>query len=148
MRIKLAIFLIWIFSYAYATDQTNIGNWTQNLLIETLSASYKDTPEEIRTVQKNYLPYAWGPMHQFLLDKRVEINEKMLILHPKALTTPQIIESNNCELTPCWQVIQSFNIPELSLNIDLSLQVIPGNIAKASDSPFVVQSLSMILRYY
>lgn len=147
MRIKLALFLIWIFSYTYA-DQTNIGAWTQNLLIETLSASYKDTPSEIRAVQKNYLPYAWGPMHQFLLDKRVEINEKMLTLHPKALTAPQITESNDCELSSCWQVIQSFNIPELSLNIDLSLQVIPGNIVKGSDSPFVVQSLSMILRYY
>ncbi|ARB91165.1 hypothetical protein [Legionella longbeachae] len=148
MRIKRALFLVWFFSYAYATDQTNIGDWTQNLLIETLSASYKDTPSEINAVQKNYLPYAWGPMHQFLLDKRIEINEKMLTLHPKALTTPQIMKNNDCEIAPCWQVIQSFNIPELSLNIDLSLQVIPGNIVKDSDSPFLVQSLSMSIRYY
>ncbi|KTD11027.1 hypothetical protein Lgra_1993 [Legionella gratiana] len=148
MRIKLALFLFWMFSYADAADQTNIGAWTQNLLIETLSASYKDTPSEIMAVQKNYLPYAWGPMHQFFLDKRVEINEKMLTLHPEPLTSPQIIENNDCESSPCWRVIQSFNIPELSLNIDLSLQVIPGKIVKGSDSPYVVQSLSMILRHY
>lgn len=58
------------------------------------------------------------------------------------------MKSNDCEIAPCWQVIQSFNIPELSLNIDLSLQVIPGNIVKDSDSPFLVQSLSMSIRYY
>lgn len=146
MRIKLVFFIFWIFSYAYANDQTDIGDWTQHVLIETFSASYQDTPSEIEAVQKNYLPAAWGPMHQFLLNKRVEIDERKLTLHAKPLTSPQVIVSNDCEFSPCWQVIQSFNILELSLRIDLSLQVIPGRFVKGSDSPFIIQDLSMILK--
>lgn len=149
MRIKLtAIFIFFVLSCAHADNTTMIGNWAQQILVDTLSASYMDTPAEIEAVQKNYLPGAWGPMHQFFLDKRVEINEKKLVLHPQALTTPTVMKNNNCGLSQCWQVNQSFSVPELSLSIDFSLQVVPGSLVKNSTSPFLIQSLSLVMHDY
>ncbi|AHE66905.1 hypothetical protein Loa_01352 [Legionella oakridgensis ATCC 33761 = DSM 21215] len=137
MHIKLAVFIFFMFSCtAYADDTTTIGHWAQHVLVETLSASYKDTPAEIAAVRKNYLPGAWGPMHQFLLDKRVEINKKKLTLHPKPLHPPVVIASNDCGLSPCWKVSQSFNIPEMSLTLDFSLQIVPASLVKKATSLF------------
>lgn len=64
------------------------------------------------------------------------------------LTYPKVIESKDCELFTCWQVIQSFNIPELSLEIDLSLQVILGSVIKEIISSFVIKTYLMRLRKY
>lgn len=146
MRIKMAFLFFFVCSYLHAEDAGNVGDWTQQILIDTLSASYKDTPAEIEAVKKNYLPYAWGPMNQFLLDKRIEINEKQLTLHPKPLTNPKVTESTNCGVSPCWNVEQIFYIPELLLNVYFSLQVTTGAIQKDSTSPFMIRSLSIVIK--
>jgi hypothetical protein len=148
MRIKLAFFLFLMFTHAYCANQPSIGKWTQNVLMDTFSASYKDTPSEIKTVQSNYLPYAWGPVSQFLRDKRVEINASKLILHPRPLTAPNVVSTNECNLSPCWQVTQSFKIPELLLKINVSLRVIPGHVVKSANTPFMIQSMSLNLQKY
>jgi hypothetical protein len=148
MRIKLAFFLFLICTYAYGANQPSIGKWTQNVLMDTLSASYKDTPSEIKAVQNNYLPYAWGPVSQFLRDKRDEINASKLILHPRPINAPNVVSTNECNLAPCWQVTQSFKIPELLLKIDVSLRVIPGNAVKGANTPFIIQSMSLSLHKY
>ncbi len=148
MRIKLAILIVFVFSYAHADDMTTIGDWAQHILMETLSASYKDTPAEIKAVRKNYLPGAWGPMHQFLLNRRVEINEKKLTLHPQPLTSPTVVPNNDCGLSQCWRVNQSFNIPELSLTMHFSLQIVPASLIKGSTSLFLIQSLSIVMHDY
>ncbi|RUR05324.1 hypothetical protein [Legionella sp. km772] len=142
MRTKLALLLFVICFYSHADNQASLGDWTQNLLTATLSASYKDTPAQIAELRKNYLPQAWGPMIQFLRDKRIQINEQKLILHPLAVNSPEIMESNQCGIAPCWQVTQSFDIPELKVRLAFVLQVIPGEVAKNAGS-FVVQSVSM-----
>ena len=85
-------------------------------------------------------------MHQFLLNKRVEINERKLVLHPKALTYPKVIQSTNCGVSPCWEVIQAYYIPELSTNIYFSLQVTTGTIVKDSTSPYMIRSVSIVLK--
>ncbi|KTD07866.1 hypothetical protein [Legionella jamestowniensis] len=147
MRSKITALLLFFFlSSTYADDTTTkVGNWAQQVLMDTLSASYRDTPADIEEVQKNFLPEAWGPMHLFFLDKRVQINEEKLTLHPQIRTTPAVIESNNCSVSPCWQVKQSFNIPELSLTIDFTLQIVPASVVKKATSPFLIQSLSIVM---
>ena len=97
-------------------------------------------------MRKNYLPQAWGPMVQFLRDKRIEINEKQLTLHPEPLTYPIVMSSNDCGFSPCWNVTQSFNIPELFLKMDCSLHVIPGSLVKGSSTQYIIQSLSLVLQ--
>jgi hypothetical protein len=146
MRIKIAFVVFFICSYVHADDFRSVGNWTQEILMGTLSASYTDTPAEIAAIKKNYLPYAWGPMHQFLLNKRAEINEKQLTLHPKPLTHPKVMESTNCGVSPCWEVVQVFYIPELSVNIYFSLKVTKGTIVKNSPLPFMIRSVSIVIK--
>ena len=145
MRIKLALFLFVICFYSHADSQTSLSDWTQNVLTTTLSASYKDTPSDIQALRKNFLPQAWVPMIQFLRDKRIQINDQKLTLHPTAVNPPQITESQQCGIAPCWQVNQSYDIPELSITIAFALQVIPGQVAKNAPGNFVVQSLSLMI---
>ena len=135
-----------MFSTLYAAQQPNIQTWTQKVLVDTLSASYTDHQAQVDEVKKNYLPQAWGPMVQFLRDKRIKINTNKLTLHPQPLMAAQVSDSDECGISPCWQVVQSFRIPELSQRINISLYIIPGAMAKNSSSPYVIQSLSLNLQ--
>jgi len=145
MRARLAL-LLFVFCFSvHADTQTTVGNWTANLLTTVLSARYDDTPSSIEELRKNFLPQAWVPMIQFLRDKRVQINEQKLILHPTAINSPHVEESQLCGISPCWQIAQTYDVPELSLRLAFLLQVIPGQVAKNPHNEFVVQSMSLII---
>lgn len=137
-------FLVFLFSssVAIADDNQPVSEWTQAALLDTLSASYADTPADIAEVEQYFLPAAWHPMISFLRDKRVIVNEQELVLHPRALNAATITDNGYCDQSRCWTVSQSIAIPELRLNLDIAAVV----IASTGKTPYLIQSLNMNLR--
>lgn len=133
-----ASFLIHAAKDSYVTD------WAQQLLIDTLSASYLNTPAEIETVRNNYSRAAWDPMSNFFENELQFIQLYKLTLHPKPINEPTILEIENCASARCWRVNQTFNIPELHMNIDFSLLI----INTSSGTPLLVQSVDMKVHRY
>lgn len=133
-----ASFLIHAAKDSYVTD------WAQQLLIDTLSASYLDTPADIESVQKNYSSAAWDPMIDFFDNERQTIQLYKLTLHPVPLNEPVLSEMDNCGSARCWRVNQTYNLPELHLNIDFSLFIVNS----ANGTPLLVQSLDMKVHRY
>jgi hypothetical protein len=131
---------------AHAHKDDYVTNWAQNLLIETLSISYLDKPHEIDITRKKYSHAAWEPMNSFFHKEIKIIEEHKLILHPKPLTEPTIIRTEECISIHCWRVNQSFNIPELHMNIAFSLLIVSA--MPVINSPFLVQSVDMVVRNY
>ena len=132
--------------FAHASGDSYVTDWTQKTLIETLSASYFDTPQDVALVRKKYSQAAWEPMSDFFNKELKMIDEQKLIIHPKPLTEPTISKLAECISDQCWRVNQSFNIPELHMNIDFSLLVVSAS--PSEDSPFLIQSVDMNVHHY
>lgn len=150
MNNKLMAFVVLfiIFCVHAKTTQRTVASWVQQTLTETLAASYGDTPADLDAIKRNYYPAAWGPMTNFFRDKREHIKNSHLILHPRPLTSARVTASEDCGMSTCWRVNQSYQIPEMSLIIDFSLLVVPSTTLLKSKSPFLIQSLSLKIDNY
>lgn len=133
-------------SIAHSFGDSYVTDWTQKTLIETLSASYFDTPQDVALVRKKYSQAAWEPMSAFFNKELKMIDKQKLVIHPKPLTEPKITNLTDCISDQCWRVNQSFNIPELHMNIDFSLLVVSAS--PSGDSPFLIQSVNMNVHHY
>lgn len=142
----LPLIALFICSFVYATKDNYVSEWVQNTLMETLSVSYADKPSDSVAIQKKYSHAAWEPMSDFFNREVKIINEQKLTTHPKPLTEPTIERIQHCISVDCWRVEQSYNIPELHMDIDFSVRVIKS--APATDAPFLIQSLSMKVHHY
>jgi hypothetical protein len=133
-------------SLIYASRDNYVTDWAQKTLMDTLAASYLDTPEEVEVVQKKYSPAAWGPMSDFFHKELKIIQDQKLTLHPIPLTQATITRSENCISVHCWRVSQLYKIPELHMNIDFSLLIVSAS--PSGDSPFLIQSVDMKVHNY
>jgi hypothetical protein len=120
-----------------------VTKWTQKILMDSLTASYHDSQSDIESVQKYYSHAAWDPMNLFFDKELNAINTHKLTLHPRPLNNPTVSQENNCQVKPCWRVNQSYNLPELHLNIDFSLLII-----RSSTTEYLIQSLNMKVTHY
>ncbi|MBL7480096.1 hypothetical protein [Legionella bononiensis] len=131
--------------YASGTNlrEKAVTRWTQNILMDSLTASYRDTQSDIESVQKYYSHAAWDPMNLFFDKELKAIYTHKLTLHPKPLNNPTVSHEDNCQVKPCWRVNQSYNLPELHLKIDFSLLII-----RSSTTEYLIQSLNMKVDHY
>lgn len=128
---------------AHAFTDDDVVQWGSQVLTQTLSASYQDSPEAIAAVRSHYMLAAWGPMLDFFVEKRAYVQKHQLTLHPTPLSDPTLVTSGLCHDLPCWRVNQSFSVPELAFNIDFSLLItVTGNMNNPS---LIVQSMDFVL---
>lgn len=149
LRLMLLITLFTLpFNQASSAFQNNvqITEWAEQILMDSLSASYLDKPSEIQAVSKYYSHAAWEPMNDFFNNELETIKLHKLTLHPVALSKPTLIEDNQCTNYRCWRVNQKFKIPELNMNVDFSLLIIPVTRPKAD--PLLIQSLDIKVQHY
>lgn len=135
-----------ISSLSYASSDEYVTDWAQKTLMNTLAASYLDTPEEVEMIRKEYSQEAWVPMSEFFHKELQIIEEQKLTLHPKPITEVTITRTKHCISVHCWRVNQAYKIPELHMNIGFSLLIVGASPAK--DSPFLIQSLDMKVHNY
>lgn len=142
----LLLFFLFISYHAQAFSNKYVSDWAQNTLIQTLSVSYIDSPDENRLIQKKYSLAAWEPMRDFFSKELQIIEEQKLTIHPKPLTKPKVTRSNNCLSSDCWEVTQSYNLPELHMNVDFSLFIVSAS--PSNESPFLIQSANIKIHQY
>lgn len=152
MLFKLALHCALLFTLLSSTasyssnnqlGDTAVTQWTEHVLMESLTASYQDTQADIEQVQKYYSHAAWEPMNLFFDKELQAIETHKLTVHPKPINKPTVTQENNCQFKSCWRVNQSYNLPELHLNIDFSLLIIRSNTTQ-----YLIQSLNMKVEHY
>lgn len=145
--LRIMMFLsLFISSLAHAYSNPNVTAWTQRILMDTFSTSYRETNAEIFAVQKNYSPAAWVPLNEFFNHELKIIKKYKLSSHPRPLMDPIIVKAGHLLGAECWRVTQSFNIPELHMNIACSVLVM--NNDKSKETPYLIQSIDMKIRHY
>ncbi|MCL9685303.1 hypothetical protein [Legionella maioricensis] len=142
----MVLIAFFVSSLAHAFSDSYVTDWAQKTLIETLTVSYLTTPEETEATQKKYSLAAWEPMSAFFNKELIVIDQQKLSTHPKPLTEPTITKLTKCISDQCWRVNQSFNIPELHMNIDFSLLLVTAS--PGGYSPFLIQSVDMNVHRY
>lgn len=120
-------------------DDAQVAAWTQQVLMETLSVDYQTIGTEVKDIKSNYSLDAWEGLNSFLGSYVPVIKNNQLVLHPQALTNAQVVNEGDYSGIQFWRVNQSIALPELSVRIDFSVIVI-----KATNPPYVIQSLNMI----
>lgn len=136
----LAILLVFFSPVSFAYSDQEVTDWGAKVMLKTLSASYLDSPADIASVRKNYMLAAWGPMTDFLVQKRAYIQQNHLILHPTPLGSAQLVDKGTCHNTPCWSVSQSFFIPEISSNVEMTLSI---TLIGIQQQDLIVQSMDV-----
>jgi hypothetical protein len=127
-------------------SKSQVCAWAEQVLMQTLSVRYDDSPRDVEAaLQRYYMPSAWGPMKIFFTDKRDLINKQKLILHPRLKNAATVISQGKCAagIIPCWRVNLEYSIPELHHSINFSLLIFANS---KGDSPFIIQSLDMIIK--
>ncbi|KTD06551.1 hypothetical protein Lgra_3328 [Legionella gratiana] len=133
-------------SLVYAVTTNEVTDWVQKVLMYTMSISYQTTPDEEKEAEKNFSPSAWEPMNDFYFNESKIIKHYKLTLHPKPLNPPTLIKEDLCFGSPCWRVNQTYNIPELHMNVAFSLLI--TKIGTTNKSSFIVKSLDMKVQRY
>lgn len=129
-------------SYSYTNEQ--VVQWGSDVMVQTLSASYLDTPQDMEEVRQHYMLAAWGPMLEFFKEKRAYIQTHHLTLTPKPLNKPTLLEQGVCHGAPCWRVQQSFLLPEIKKSISMSLLITPIGIS--TERGLIVASMDFTLQ--
>lgn len=142
----LLLFSFFIPCHAQAFSNKYVTDWTQETLMQTLSVSYRDKPEDSTAIQNKYSLAAWEPMSNFFSKELKIINEQKLTIHPQPLTQPTITRLEQCASANCWKVNQAYNLPELHMNLDFSLLIVSA--APAHQSPFIIQSANIKVHHY
>lgn len=136
----LAMTLLFFPAVMLAHSDQEVIDWGSNVMLKTLSASYLDTAQDIANVRKNYMLSAWGPMLEFLVEKRAYIQQNQLILHPTPLSPAKLINKGQCHDAYCWQVSQTFSIPEINSDVDMTLMITGIGLQKQD---LIVQSMDV-----
>ncbi|KTC82114.1 hypothetical protein [Legionella cincinnatiensis] len=140
--------LISLFASPLVSAVTNneVTDWAQKILMDTMSISYLTTPNEEKEAEKNFSHAAWEPMNNFYFNESKIIKHYKLTLHPRPLNHPTLIKEELCFGSPCWRVNQTYNVPELHLNVAFSLLITSQKTT--NKSPFIVKSLDMKVEHY
>jgi hypothetical protein len=133
-------------SLAYAYTDASVMNWTQSLLIDTFDTNYRETPAEVYAVQKKYSHAAWVPMNDFFNQELSIIRAHKLVLHPRPLSQPTLVDKGDYLGADSWRVKQSLNVPELQMIIEYSALVI--QVKDPKGGPFLVQSIDVKVHHY
>ncbi|CDZ79172.1 Macrophage killing protein with similarity to conjugation protein [Legionella massiliensis] len=143
-----ALFFIIIPFNAHASDGSpDVASWTQQTMINTFSAQYLGKPEELAKVRESFYPAAWDSLKIFFQDRLQEIRQNGLVLHPYPITAPTIVSDGKCARFRCWRIEQAFKIPELSVNVALSMLVVDGQDLSLP-SPYIIQSINFTSQPY
>ncbi|WP_051555158.1 hypothetical protein [Legionella fairfieldensis] len=137
----LLLFFALLFSpFSYSdSDDLQVANWTEQVLLKTLSISYQTTPDDFALLKQNFLNNAWLALSNFLSEELETLRDQQLTLHPAAIEQAQVVNSGYVSGIHFWRVNQTISLPELSLAIAFSVIVIKRN----GTPPYVIQSIDM-----
>lgn len=142
-----ALFIILLPFAASADTNADVAAWTQETMQTTLSANYLGHKDELAKVRECFYPAAWESLKVFFQDRLQEIRQGSLVLHPYPMIAPTITQSGKCARFQCWRVEQVFKIPEMNVNVALSMLVVDVR-GMSLDTPYVIQSVILTSQPY
>lgn len=116
----------------------SVTAWTKQTLLNTFTLNHNSMDEQLQRSKTNYLPRAWSELISFFGDNTQTVRNNKLNLHPKVTGPGQIISSGDLDGVAYWNIEQPISIPELDMNVTISVVVI-----KANKPPFLIQSVNM-----
>ena len=137
----LACGLFFFSMLAWADDQV-VLDWSQKVLLQTLSVSYKQTPADFAQIKLNYTRNAWAGLSGFLSDAVETIRADELTLHPKLLTPPDLVEKGNYQGIAYWRVNMLVLVPELNKQLGFSLLIVKTDPTQLG--PYLIQSMDIL----
>lgn len=137
----LACGLFFLSLVAFADDQ-DVLNWSQQILLQTLTVNYTQTPADFAQIKLNYSRNAWAGLSGFLSDAVEMIREDQLSLHPKLLTPPELVQKGNYQGIDYWRINMLILVPELNKELGFSLLVIKTTPTKLGS--YMIQSLDIL----
>lgn len=138
LKYTLRVFIFFTLLYPVIDYAAQVTDWTEKILLDTLSLNYRNLDKHLNRVQINYDPTAWDSLQSFIGDQLPVIRNNKLQLHPRSIRPIQLITQEDYAQMPFWQLKQTIKIPELKMNLVFSLVVI-----KAKNPPFLIQSLNV-----
>ncbi len=129
-------------------EDEKIKQWTQKVILQTLSISYDNNPEVYKKVHRYYLYNAWKGLDMFLGRFVSEIDEKKLTIHPRLIGPTTISdkgvikESNFFKGVHYWVVHQLVDIPGLGFQINFTFIVL-----QMADLNYIIHNIDMKLIY-
>lgn len=139
--------ILFLLSSSIHADDKKIATWTQQVLLETLSVSYLDTPKDTAPLRACYTNDAWEAMTDFLGNYMSMVRTQKLSLNPIANGPATVVASgvikvsNFFEGVQYWRVNQSITMEVLNLRIDFSVIV----IEPPRKDKLLIQSLNMVI---
>lgn len=131
-------------SITFAEESQQVENWTADTLTQTLTVNYQETEKDFYPIRRHYSFDAWGMIVNFLGDLMQDVRTQKLYTHPEALTSAKVTDAGVYSGIRYWRVEQDYALPRAGIMIHFSVIVIAGN--PDSDTPYVIQSLSMTRR--
>lgn len=130
----------------YAQDNA-VEQWTQKILLSTLSVSYMQTKETLDSVRPYYTMNAWQALDSFLGNYLTIVKAQKLTLHPQLQGPSTLIKSGDVQKRlflsriHYWQVHQTVSIPELQITVDFTLLVMKPY---DKNQGYKIQSINMV----
>ena len=126
----LMLSIIFLISQPLHANDADVANWTQKVLLTTLSVSFDDKKKHYEEVRPFYSYEAWHALESFFSQYLDTIENQKLTLQPAAIGQPIVLHSgvvkdnNFFNGLQYWMVEQSFYIPELQLNTHFAVLVL------------------------
>lgn len=136
----LAILLL-LSSLIQANQNEDVISWSEQTLLNTLTASNNQQDKSFGEIKKNYSFDAWSGVVDFLGNRLQTIKAKKMILNPTINGTSQVLNAGITSGIPFWRVQVDISVPELDITLGFTLLVLASY--SSSDSPYVIQSLNI-----
>lgn len=139
----LLLCIILVFSSASQTLYSmSVTAWTKKTLIKTLSVDFKSQIDNTAQNPNEFTPNAWAGLSSFLGEYLETIRDQRLIIHPRFLIEPTIIDSGSVSGIRYWRVNEEVLLPEVKVKVAFSLVILATRIAN-KDS-YIIQTVDMV----
>lgn len=142
MRAILLGILLILTPNLYANPPIAVTAWTKKILMNTLTVDYTYKNKAPGETPEGFTVNAWSAIREFLGGYIQVIRDRKLSIHPVFLVEPQVVDSGVVTGIHFWRVNSKVSLPELNIQVVFSLITIAT--APSSNTPYVIQSISMI----
>lgn len=142
MRPLLLSILLLLVTSMHAANSLKVTAWSKKTLMNTLSIDNKYDRSNAEQRSKEFTPFAWQALSDFLEDYLPTVRSQQLRIHPTFLIAPTIIDTGTASGIKYWRINAEVLLAEINLKVAFSLIVIATN--PSANSSYLIQSISMV----
>ncbi len=137
--IRILFLMVLVFPlWALVRNDKLVTDWTSSVLKETLSVSYLQTPEQVKSTSKYYSYNGWDNIANFLGSRMPNVRKYKITTTPVPDGPAKVVRSGIYKGAPFWRVNQAWQVPQVSVEVWFSVIVI-----QKPDGSLLIDSVSM-----